>query len=157
LRLSTNRKEVEKLFNASGLTRIAAIILFGALLPATAGCGDGRPETFKVTGTVIYQGKPLEGASVMFIPKKTRPSSGTTDAQGRFTLLSFSPDDGAVAGEHTVCVSKVLHDSKEPAHSMRNTNVRFVVPQKYSSQLTSPLRAMVTKEGPNDFRFELKD
>jgi hypothetical protein len=132
------------------------VSLLGVLLLVIAGCSKGRPSTYQVTGAVIYQGQPVAGATVMFIPKNTRPANGMTDAQGRFTLLSFQPEDGAVAGEHVVCVTKFEQDSKEPAHAM-NPKMRSVLPQKYASPLSSPLRVTVTKEGQNDFRLELKD
>ena len=66
-----------------------------------------RPETYPVSGTVLLNGKPLEGADVAFYPKTTGPASksagGRTDAQGLFSLQTyFSPTDnpeGALAGE----------------------------------------------------------
>jgi hypothetical protein len=145
------------LSNRWGKSRIVAVAALGSLGLAFSGCGSGRPDTFQVTGTVIYRGQPLADAAVMFIPKNARPACGNTDAQGRFTLLSFSPDDGAVIGEHVVCVSKRTHGSKGSEKSMINPDMKLVVPEKYTSPLTSPLRVTVTKNGPNDFRLELKD
>jgi hypothetical protein len=147
-----------KVFMTFGKSRIVDMILLLALPLAAAGCGSGRPETFSVTGTVIYQGKPLAGATVNFIPKNTHPASGLTDAQGRFTLLSFSPDDGAVIGEHVVCVAKYsLDSSKDPVQMMKAEQAHLLTPQKFASPVTSPLRVTVTKDGPNDFRLELKN
>ena len=80
----------------------SAALLAGVCLLALPGCGDGRPKTIQVTGTVTYRGKPVQGAHVTFTPQGNRSASGETDAEGRFTLLSFAPGDGAVAGEHVV-------------------------------------------------------
>lgn len=138
---------------------IALVVLLGISLASTAGCGTGRPTTFGVSGTVTYRGKPLEDALVMFVPEGTRPASGKTDAEGRFTLLSFKPGDGAVVGEHVVCIAKMVPASndKSESGSPYQINVRSVIPEHYSTPLGSPLRAMVTKDGPNDFHFDLTD
>ncbi len=136
--------------------RILAALLFATAIVSTTGCGSGRPSTFTVTGTVTYRGKPLEGARVMFIPKDTRPASGLTDAEGRFTLLSFAPGDGAVVGEHVVCIAKFVPDPNDRGGSPY-PKMLSVLSDRYATPLQSPLRATVTKEGPNDFRFDLTD
>ena len=99
--------------NPLACTRIAAAILLFAALALATGCGDGRPARIPVSGTVTYRGKPLDGANVTFVPKGSRPASGQTDAQGRFTLQTFSSGDGVVAGDHVVCVVKSVPDPKD--------------------------------------------
>ena len=60
----------------------------------------GRPKTYPVDGLVLYNGNPVEGATVVFnSPTENRGAAGLTDAQGRFTLKTFKPGDGAVAGD----------------------------------------------------------
>lgn len=46
------------------------------------------PKTYEVTGTVVYQGKPVEGVSVLgyTFGDKIHVRTTKTDAQGRFTL-----------------------------------------------------------------------
>jgi hypothetical protein len=132
------------------------LILLALCISVLCGCGSGRPATFSVTGTVTYRGQPLEGARVMFIPKNTRPAVGLTDAQGRFTLLSFAPEDGAVLGEHVVCVAKSTPDPNDKSGSPYPKSLS-VLPERYATPLKSPLKATVTAEGPNDFRFDLTD
>jgi hypothetical protein len=131
---------------------------FLALLLAVSclgGC-DGQPKTFQVTGTVTYHNKPVEGARVMFIPANNRPASGLTDAQGRFTLLSFAVDDGAVAGEHVVCITKAALDGKDTSGSPYPQG-HFILPLRYSTPLKTPLKVTVNPAGSNDFRFDLAD
>jgi len=129
-------------------------VLLCVSLVLTPGCGDSRPETFQVTGTVTCRGKPLEGALVMFVPKGTRPASGKTDAEGRFTLLSFKPGDGAVVGEHTVCIAKSVPDPNDKGGSPYPKMISLL-PDRYATPVKSPLRAVVTEEGPNDFQFDV--
>ena len=133
---------------------VLALLAIG--LVTAPGCSDGRPKRFVVTGVITYRGKPVEGAWVQFYPKGARPASGETDAHGRFTLLTFDPGDGAVLGEHTVCVSKdVLDpDDKNPEPLRKHIHV---LPTAYATPMTSPLRATVIADRPNDFPFDLVD
>lgn len=135
--------------------RIAAMVLIAQLLSLSS-CGDGRPQRFAVTGTVAYNGKPLTDAQVMFMPKDGRPATGMTDVAGRFTLTSLAAGDGTLAGEHIVCVSKTVPDPNSDPKLPYGRTIP-VLPQRYQSYASSPLRANVTPSGPNDFRFDLSD
>lgn len=121
-----------------------------------SGCGDSRPPTFVVTGVVTYRGMPVDGALVMFVPMGGRPASGQTDVKGRFTLLSFAPGDGAVAGEHTVCIAKTAPSPIDKNNSPYPQTV-MLLPECYATPMQSPLKATVTAQGSNDFRFDLVD
>lgn len=144
---------------------LALLARFLLLAVVASGCGPGRPKTVKVTGTVTYRGQPLEGARVMFDCAGGRPASATTDASGRFTLETFGAEDGAILGEHTVTVSKyvAVPGGAGPAagqDEMRSPGappIRQTVPGRYTTPGTSPLKASVTAQGPNDFTFELTD
>ena len=48
------------------------------LLTGLCGCGpaDSRPATVPVTATVNYQGAPVDGASVVFVPQPRRRRDG---------------------------------------------------------------------------------
>ena len=96
--------------------RTILILSFSFALLLHTGCGrdDGRPADmpplFPVSITVIQDGQPLEGASVVLIaqapavPQYGR-SSGTTTAAGiaRPRTHGF---DGVPAGEYTVVIEK---------------------------------------------------
>ncbi len=75
---------------------------------ATVGCGDSRPPTYPVTGTVSYQGDPVERAHVSFSPTEAdiRAATGVTDSDGKYTLTTFEQDDGAMPGSYKVRVHK---------------------------------------------------
>jgi hypothetical protein len=83
---------------------LVAVALFAA------GCGDGSisaPRTAPVTGTVLVKGKPVAGVKVTFHPqfnmgKVKYAPSGLTDKDGRFTLTTAAPNDGAPKGEYAV-------------------------------------------------------
>lgn len=125
--------------------------------------GCGKPEgekTFQVTGTVTYQGNPVEGASVGFIPEKGRPAVGKTDAAGRFELSTFSPRDGAIAGSHKVVIGPAPSDQPEPMPGepgYKEPEVKPQFPVRYSEAATTPLRVEVTPGKTNQFSFEMTD
>jgi len=77
-------------------------------LLAISGCGKGGLRTYPVTGTVLVDGRPAEGAMLIFCPvagsqelQKKRPS-GTSGPDGKFQLTTDSKDDGAPAGEYKI-------------------------------------------------------
>src|SRR6478672_13610229 len=58
------------------------------LLVALAGCGQSGPQIAPVHGHVKLDGQPLANADVQFQPEGSqRPSSGRTDAEGRYDLM----------------------------------------------------------------------
>src|SRR5215510_8628347 len=58
-----------------------------------------------VSGVLTFQGKPLEFYQVTFSPEDgRRPATGTTDAEGKFTLGTNKPNDGAPPGLNKVAV-----------------------------------------------------
>lgn len=142
--------------------------LFGLACTASllaAGCGSGRPKTILVTGTVTYKGQPVQGANVMFECKTGRPAYGITDAEGRFEMETFETGDGAIEGEHTVVIRKMISTSGSVAeldpHMVPPRGgeplMRNAVPERYGSPTQSPLKATIDPDGQNDFAFELTD
>jgi hypothetical protein len=111
------------------------------------GCGSnedaapGRP--IPVKGKVLLEGKPVSGAIVVFHPqdgadpKAPRPQA-RTGSDGTFTLSTFKPHDGALAGRYAVTV--LWQDGEE------GTNL---LPARYASPKTSGLRAEI-KEGTTE-------
>jgi len=157
-----------------GFKQWAGIGLLSALsLAVIAGCGpsapSNRPKTNVVTGKVTYQGAPVEGATVSFLPAdpKGRGAVGRTDASGQYKLTTFGGGgDGAVAGSYRVTVAKTTTKSKlteeqEKEYMGKGTpipppDVTEGLPVKYKQDATSGLTADV-KEGGGTFDFELKD
>lgn len=126
--------------------------MVAALLAFVVGCGNGRPATYPVTGSVTYQGQPVVGAQVMFRAAGAPAAEGTTDGTGKFSLMTFDPNDGAVLGKHRVTVvKKVPLDPNDPYSAVKDG-----LPAIYGDMARSPLEKEVTS-GMNDFALELKD
>jgi hypothetical protein len=97
----------KRVLSRVSLSLRGTLVLIGLTL--LSGCGgDGKIARYPVAGTVLVDGKPAEGVVIVFCPvsgtdefMKERPF-GTTDAEGKFTLMTFDPDDGAPAGDYKV-------------------------------------------------------
>lgn len=152
--------------------RFSFAALIGLCL-ASAGCaGDKkpqwqRPRVVHAGGLVLFQGQPLEGALVTFTNDELSASAfGRTDAQGRFTLTTFELGDGAVAGKHSVSVSKVqvanqvVDKSAAPtwrnAHTSSQPQPRWLIPRRYGNPTTSGLTAQVPENGSSEIYLELQ-
>jgi hypothetical protein len=132
-----------------------AVLVAAALSAAAVGCGDGRPRTVPVSGRVTLQSRPLAGGTVTFVPIESGPAAtGPITADGRFTLTTFRPGDGAVPGRYAVAViavadtSTLLPDEALPPAPL-------LVPRRYTSHRTSPLTVDVA-DSPNVINIQLE-
>ncbi len=149
------------------------LLLMGLVVPAlVAGCDTGHPDVVPVSGRVTWEGEPVAGAQVTFItPGAPRHGFGVTDAEGRFRLSTFGSEDGALIGTHTVTISQpeetpggegMSPDDPDAgyAEAMRQAAVQPQVqsrlPDQYADPETTPLTGIeVTRDGPNEFTFDL--
>lgn len=152
LRSSTTSVLIKMVPSQQGICALIAVSM--TLL---CGCGHVNPATSVVTGTVAYQGKPVEGAGVMFMPSNGRPASSLTDAQGRFVLRTFKDGDGAVVGKNVVCISKMAPAPYDKTKDPMLKKMIPLLPTRYATPTTSPLKVTVTTTGTNDFSFALTD
>lgn len=168
---------------AAGLAMLGLVV---ALL-ACAGCSKSnewtraRPPTYPASGVVTYRGKPVAKGRVLFLTNPTYEkwkfgeltAFAETDAEGRFTLLTFRPKDGAVAGHHTVLIEKVswkkpngkpvtpadLEESEDGSRKTINPGSLVEVhhlPERYRLRDTTPFTVEVKERGRNEFRFDLE-
>lgn len=114
------------------------------------GCA-GKATTYPARGTVTFpDGKPLAGAVVTLRSiSHERPvtARGRTNAGGTFTLSTFKPDDGALAGQHQAIVAVPVVESDGPF-------AKPPVDPRFSDYVTSGLEFTVS-EDPEQNRFEI--
>jgi len=141
------------------------------LLAYLVGCSGGgdadRAKTVPVTGTVTYNGSPVEGATVTFSPAEPGGfgSIGTTDANGKFAVVSQWGAAGAVPGSYQVAISKTevetsdegLEEARIDEDGSPPAQITEHLPEKYKSAKKSGLTADVKPEGENNFPFDLTD
>src|SRR5262245_4960193 len=161
-------------------SRIMVYVFAGLLTAAISGCSgkSDRPKTVAVQGQVIYNNKPVEGAYVSFWAEDApRAAEGTTDKDGKFSLSMFELNDGAMAGENKVAVSKPEANTAsgtadspggapKPEDMMKSYMARknsktlatkSVIPGKYATRESTPLKVEV-KSGSNEpFMIQLTD
>jgi hypothetical protein len=110
------------------------ICCFGA-----SGCNSG-PKLIPVSGQVKIDGKPLELGVVMVWVKDHRPACGAIGKDGRFQLMTHSPGDGCVVGEHAVTVVSET--------GLKGDATQFFIPDRYKDPKQSALKVVV--EQPKD-------
>jgi len=116
----------------------------------SAGCGsDG--DLARVKGKVTLDGQPLEDATVEFQPTAEggAPSSGKTDAKGRYELMYTFNTPGAMPGEHVVSITTAGTCFDEAGNEFEREER---VPAEYNSKTT--LKRTV-EPGRNTIDFEL--
>lgn len=150
-------------------------LVFGMSI-ASGGCGGGDAiKLVKATGVVVFQGKPLDGATVVFVPAKGPLAMGTANKDGKFTLFTGT-SPGVVAGKCGVSVAlypadKSDDDLKGLSESERNEKLTqsmgkdvgqygldkpaSILPSKFADAKTSGLEVTVTDDPTKNF-FELK-
>lgn len=138
------------------------VLGFFVLFLGATGCGS-KDERAEVVGVVMLDGKPMPDALVEFCPDPEKGThgpvaAGTSDAEGRFRLMSHDKLDGAVVGTHRVLV--------QDARSIPQAVTDFAkvkpppvlpsrIPNLYASAASTPLRQEV-KSGPQSITLEVK-
>jgi len=86
-------------------------VVLVSLMFVVSGCNSGL-RTEYVEGIVTFEGEPLQGAFVTFMPSsegETRIAAGDTNANGKYVLTTAEggkPGRGAVQGDYLVTISK---------------------------------------------------
>lgn len=128
------------------------------LLPLAAcicACGPSGPERVVVTGTVTYQGKPIEQGSIRFVPtgETKGPATGTAIQQGQYEASSKG---GVLVGAQRVEITAIA-PRKDPLGRdlavMEGAGVQYL-PEKYNRKST--LNVTIESGGPAVQNFELQ-
>lgn len=129
---------------------------------AVSGCkGPKIKGLVPVQGIVIYNGEPLDGATVGFTPKEFKPGdrlgTGKTDSQGRFELRTIG-ELGVLPGEYTVVIIKnaTSPGTQAPLPGRPVPPViKSLIPKRYSDPKTSDLNVVVEHKGIRDLQLEI--
>lgn len=135
------------------IVSFAAVCFITAML---SGCGGKSYDLAQVSGVVKYNGEPLEGLAVRFLPNSEEGTSGPdsigiTDANGKYTLVVSSLEDtkGAVIGKHRVLIEDRM------AENSRDEPMDSRVDLKFNSAGSTPINVEVN--GDKTIDFELAD
>ncbi len=144
-------------------------------LAVVAACGrpsDGR-MLVPTTGHVTFDGQPLQGAIVTFVPRSAGgvAASATTDARGRYNLLTpGAPRPGVAPGDYAVTLMKMetrqLITDEEAAAAAKLTSAGLslpppmtesiqVLPAKYRNPDESGFTATISETQRKSFDFNV--
>ena len=82
----------------------ASLLLVASLMPLTAGCGSSQPMG-TVSGTVSYQGEPIQNGTIVFEVDGARPATGKI-VNGQITDVTTDvKGDGVPVGTAKIAVT----------------------------------------------------
>ena len=157
--------------NYPGKIAVSALVTVGIVL---TGCPNSRPATYRVTGTVTIQEKPLASAVVTFVPtsKEGEAASAITDSEGKYALTTWEAGDGARPGQYGVKVSKQEQAAVDPSKMVKNLTIeeeqkiyveskkpappaRRLIPSKFENEESSGLIHKVEQK-PTTFDIKIE-
>jgi hypothetical protein len=124
------------------MKRFTTLALLLALLAAAAGCGRGGKA--EVTGTVKFNGRPVEDGDIVFLPLDGQAPDAGKIKDGKFRLQ-------ARAGKNKVQIRAARAAPGKPDRLMGPTKVGYI-PAKYNTSTT-----LEKEVGPsaNELNFDL--
>jgi hypothetical protein len=133
------------------------------LVLVALGCNQAPkgPDLAPVVGTVRWQGQPLGGALVRFIPVgATQGGGGTaiTEENGTYVLMDTRGGKGVVTGEYKVVISRRVDPPGSPPSTGKgehDSRAKETLPENYSDARQTELTAQVG-DGARPIDFELK-
>ena len=132
------------------LTRSSLVFASISLLIGCASAPNDMPDVAEVSGQVTYNGEALADARVTFQPESGRPSTATTDADGKYTLMYNENTPGAKIGKHTVRISKT-NDTKDASGEVVKSEE--MLPAKFNRETTLE-KTVEDKENVIDFDLQ---
>jgi hypothetical protein len=160
------------------LARPLLAMLAATALLVLASCSqdDGFGKRYPVSGTVTYNGSPLDKAEIVFVTEdlKQNYSASGTITNGSYTLSTGGNADGAQAGKYKVTIkAKEDYVGKAQAAFQKESGTdnpkippyiaakaektaKSLIPPGYGDPRTTTLSAEVKPE-PNKIDFELSD
>lgn len=112
--------------------------LFTGVVACVVGCSEESIERVPVSGQVLLDGKPLQYGTIRVEPSGARMAASKLDSEGRFSLMTYAPGDGAPLGTHSVAVNG--------AEQLGPYSVKWHAPPKYAEASKSGLQMQIVEE-----------
>jgi hypothetical protein len=132
---------------------------------AFAGCSKGTNENLvPAEGTVKLDGKPLSGATLLFIPfdgTSRQSCSARTDASGKFRLAMLDlKKEGAAPGGYRVIISKKVNPDgsdfvPKPDEDPMLAAYKELLPPRYTDEAQSTLEVTIPDAGTTNIELKL--
>ncbi len=135
--------------------RILCLLLLCLLPSLQGGCSDGRPRTWPVRGTVLFEdGSPVKtGVIELESIEHQTTATGKIGEDGSFILGTFREQDGAVAGQHRAIVIQLIMGDRTIVHTQDHGHP---VPVHYATYESSDLRLTVEPTADNNLTVILR-
>ncbi|QDU11380.1 hypothetical protein [Gimesia aquarii] len=129
-------------------SRIVAGMAFVCSLMLFSGCGssEAKPETFKVSGTVTFDGKPIQEGDILFFP---------SDGKGREVAATIKDGKYEALVQPGVKEVRILATRQHPTETEPDINgnpipkIVSYIPKKYNEE--SELTLQVTGDIIQDY------
>ena len=137
------------------VVRIGAFVCAIFLPLLATGCGPGNLPTSKVTGKLTYNGQPVKGGTLNFVPVKemteSRTGTAVVEADGTFVASTYKPGDGLVIGRHKLIYAPPVGELKtlKPGESQKLS--------EYAGLVTRDTMVDVKPGDENNFKLELTE
>ena len=155
---------------------LAVVAVPALVVLASCETDDGLGKRYPVSGTVKYNGSPLEKGEISFVTEDMSKNFGATGTinNGSYTLSMGGNSDGAQAGKYKVTISaKEDYSEKAQADFQKETGstspkvlgsfvgkaageAKSLIPAGYGDARTTTLNAEVEPKS-NTINFELSD
>jgi hypothetical protein len=182
----TTSQDGYAMFSLSAFTRLSFVLLAvsGALVMASCGTDDAFGKRYPVSGSVTYNGTPLEKGTISFVPEEGKGVGATGVIEnGSYTLSTGGNNDGARAGKYKVTIaskedtsakakaafekaqaaaSRQAGSAESPGYIPKQfvakaaAEAKSLIPAGYGDITTTTLTAEV-KEQSNSLDFKLSD
>jgi hypothetical protein len=131
------------------MTKRVGLICSFALFLSVLGCTSATERT-SIEGTVTYEGKPLDGGTIFFMPEKGPGAGADIGPDGKFTVPKTA---GTMPGNCKIRVEKFVEVSTIGSDKRTSTKKEYVIPRIFSEQPKS----MTLERGHNKLEINLDD
>lgn len=141
------------------------VAVMSAILLCQYGCGghsENELPRAEVSGTVTFNGQPLEEGVIRFVPVEGTPGPKTSATIKNGTFAADS-NAGPVVGQHRIEIESTddggfAPDDEQALKRLHESGTKRIdvvrIPAIYNSRST--LTETISLDGPNEFNFELK-
>jgi hypothetical protein len=135
---------------------LLAAMLIPTLLCCSCGKRNTRQPVFPVQGKVLFEGRPLAHAFLVFHPVNSsgadaRRPVANAEEDGSFAPSTYDAGDGAPAGEYAVTV-----EWYQPPTNDQVTPSANLLPRRYSQPSSTPFKVHIAAGENNLEPFQIK-
>jgi len=128
-------------------TLLCKSLLLPLLAVAIAGCGDGKPPSFPLSGTITFEGSPIPEGTIMFIPLNKRSGTARADiVDGKYSLE-------LPAGQQRVIVEASRFIGPEDKTMGVRPRDQYL-PERYNVETTLSMEVMPKNDNVYDLKLQ---